>query len=81
MFQSKRLFYLERLLPKYFLSFFNGNGFILSSNKFPSLKVLKTGGWPSGAVVKFAWSASTAPGSRIGILGEDLGTTYQAMLQ
>ena len=37
-------------------------------------------GGPGGIVVKFAGSASAAPGSRLWIPGEDLCTTHQAML-
>ena len=37
-------------------------------------------GWPTGIVVKFAWSALVAWGSPVWILGTDLHTAHQAML-
>ena len=37
-------------------------------------------GWPSGVVVKFTWSTSTAQGSQVRILGTGLHTAHQARL-
>ena len=38
-------------------------------------------GWPTGAVVKFACSASVAWGLPVQSLGADLHTAWQAMLR
>ena len=48
--------------------------------KMAIIKKLNEWGWPGGAAVKFARSASAARGSLVQILGMDEGTACQAML-
>ena len=49
-------------------------------NIFYSIKILLLRGLPGGVEVKFACSASAAPGLQVWIPGADLCTAYQAML-
>ena len=54
--------------------------FILPNTDIFYFKKVRLGSWPSGAVVKFARSASVAQGSLVWIPGADLCTAWHTML-
>ena len=49
--------------------------------EYSRTKKRRTRGWPGGPVVKFAQSTSAAWSSQVQILGTDLHTAHQVMLQ